>query len=102
MSKWRKVKATPLPRTLVGQWLLAAVLEQRDLRDRLVKSLNGGQGGWNNDEPAVIAAACQLLASSSLMAPTPSKSPHSSPECGSCFLPAILTPDLPGKRKPKP
>jgi hypothetical protein len=55
-----KANATPQPKTLVGQWLLACMLDRRDLRDQLGKSLNGGQGGWNNDEPAVIEAVSQI------------------------------------------
>lgn len=48
------------PRTCVGQWLRAALLQQRELRDRLRPKLNGGrQTGWNDDEPAVVQAACE-------------------------------------------
>jgi hypothetical protein len=53
-------KGPPRPKTLVGQWLLAAILDQRDLRDPLAKSLNRGEPGWNHDEPAVVEAACQI------------------------------------------
>ena len=49
------------PRTYVGQWLRAILLRQYDLRDRLILKLNGGQEvGWNDDEPAVVEAACEL------------------------------------------
>ena len=48
------------PRTYVGQWLRAVLLRQRELRDRLRIKLNGGrQTGWNDDEPAVVEAACE-------------------------------------------
>lgn len=49
------------PRTIVGQWLRATLLLQTELRDRLKTKLNGGKAkGWNDDEPAVIEAACEL------------------------------------------
>lgn len=49
------------PRTYVGQWLRATLLRQSELRDRLRPKLNGGrQTGWNDDEPAVVQAACEL------------------------------------------
>jgi hypothetical protein len=48
------------PRTYVGQWLRATLLRQTELRDRLRPKLNGGrQTGWNDDEPAVVEAACE-------------------------------------------
>lgn len=48
------------PRTNVGQWLRAALLRQTELRDRLRPKLNGGRKtGWNDDEPAVLEAACE-------------------------------------------
>lgn len=51
-----------LPRTWVGRWLRAAMLDQRDERDRLVAHLNGGSSaGWNDDEPAVVQAAIDLV-----------------------------------------
>jgi hypothetical protein len=37
------------------------LLRQTELRDRLKTKTNGGNAkGWNNDEPAVIEAACEL------------------------------------------
>jgi hypothetical protein len=57
---WPKKKAAPRPKTLVGQWLLAGLLDQDGLRDQLAKSLNRGQPGWNYDEPAVVESACQI------------------------------------------
>jgi hypothetical protein len=38
------------------------MLGQRELRDQLVSTLNGGSRGWNDDEPAVVEAACELTA----------------------------------------
>jgi hypothetical protein len=53
---------TALPRTYVGRWLRAAVLDRQEERDRLVRSLNGGNAaGWNDDEPAVVEAAAELV-----------------------------------------
>jgi len=45
----------------VGRWLQAAMLDQRELRDSLIVTLNGGRAGWNDDEPAVVEAACELM-----------------------------------------
>ncbi len=49
------------PRTHVGRWLRAAMLGQRELRDRLLLTLNGGSKGWNDDEPAVVEVAAELV-----------------------------------------
>jgi hypothetical protein len=39
------------------------LLGQRELRERLQSTLNGGRRtGWNDDEPAVVEAACELAA----------------------------------------
>lgn len=48
------------PRTVVGRWLLANLLHQQELQQKLSPMLNGGKAGWNNDEPAVVEVACQL------------------------------------------
>ncbi len=53
-SSWRQ------PRTTAGLWLRAGVFGDRDSRMRLSKRLNGGKPGWNEDEPAVAEAACEL------------------------------------------
>jgi hypothetical protein len=51
-----------LPRTYVGRSLRAAMLDQQDERDRLVATLNHGSAiGWNDDEPAVVEAAGELV-----------------------------------------
>ena len=51
------------PRTHVGRWLRASLLRQTELRDRLKSELNGGKTtGWSHDEPAVVEAACELVA----------------------------------------
>jgi hypothetical protein len=39
------------------------MLDQRELREQLKFTLNGGNAtGWNDDEPAVMEAACELTA----------------------------------------
>ena len=38
----------------------AGLLGQTELRKRLEDQLNGGEDGWNYDEPAVVEAACEL------------------------------------------
>lgn len=48
------------PRTYVGQWLLAGMLDQRAERQRLSRMLNNGKSGWNADEPAVVGFAFEL------------------------------------------
>jgi hypothetical protein len=56
-----RIVSRGMPRTNVGQWLRAALLRQTGLRDRLKTKLNGGKvKGWNDDEPAVIQATCEL------------------------------------------
>jgi hypothetical protein len=55
-------RAAALPRTYIGRWMLASMLDQRELRDRLTATLNGGSRvGWNDDEPAVVEAASELM-----------------------------------------
>jgi len=54
--------ASDLPRTNVGRWLRATMLDQRELRDKLAKTLNGRAQRWNYGEPAVVQAASELLA----------------------------------------
>lgn len=49
------------PRTYVGQWLRAMCLRQRELRIELQATLNGGKPGWNDDEPAVVEFASQIV-----------------------------------------
>jgi hypothetical protein len=51
------------PRTYIGRWLRATMLRQHHERDQLVHLLNGGTNGWNDDEPAVVEAALELMAS---------------------------------------
>lgn len=50
------------PRTIVGLALRAALLKDFDGARRLNSKLNGGKPGWNQDEPAVVEAACELAA----------------------------------------
>jgi hypothetical protein len=43
------------PRTNVGRWLMAGLLNQPTERKRLaLKLFNGDDGSWNYDEPAVV------------------------------------------------
>jgi hypothetical protein len=37
------------------------MLDQREERDRLAQALNGGEAGWNDDEPAVVRATMDQL-----------------------------------------
>jgi hypothetical protein len=46
-------EAASEPRTVVGRWLLAGLLNQVEERDRLRPMLNGGESGWNYDEPGM-------------------------------------------------
>lgn len=49
------------PRTVVGRWLLATGTLQDATRLRqLGKQINGGEPGFNVDEPAVVSCACHL------------------------------------------
>ena len=48
------------PRTYVGLWLRASLRGESETYRRLSRSLNGGRNGWNDDEPAVVEAACEL------------------------------------------
>ncbi|MBO0822460.1 MAG: hypothetical protein J2P27_01220 [Actinobacteria bacterium] len=50
------------PRTVVGLWFRAVNLGTTEERDRLSRLLNGGEPGWNDDEPAVVQAASELAA----------------------------------------
>lgn len=49
-----------VPRTTVGLWLQAGLREDSDAYWRLAQQLNRGERGWNDDEPAVVEAACEL------------------------------------------
>jgi hypothetical protein len=60
-SESAQSRSSALPRTYVGRWLRAAMLDQRELRDSLTVTLNSGRPGWNDDEPAVAEAACELM-----------------------------------------
>jgi hypothetical protein len=50
----------PRPSTYVGRYLRAMLLNHVELRKRLNATLNNGQPGWNDDEPAVLEAAVEL------------------------------------------
>jgi hypothetical protein len=55
------VSETKGPRTTVGLWLRALLLGDGQEYRRLIPMLNRGEKGWNDDEPAVVEAACQLM-----------------------------------------
>jgi hypothetical protein len=58
----RRSDSTSSPTTYVGRWLRATLLRQPELRERLRLTLNAGKKtGWNDDEPAVVEAACELV-----------------------------------------
>lgn len=48
------------PRTYIGLWLRALLRGDSGSYRRLAQYLNRGVKGWNDDEPAVVEAACQL------------------------------------------
>jgi hypothetical protein len=50
------------PRTVVGMWFRAVCNGFTNERDRLAGQLNGGEPGWNEDEPGVLQAASELAA----------------------------------------
>jgi hypothetical protein len=62
MRRFRSKRETPGagPSTVVGRWLRAALLDQRELRRQLTTTLNYGKPGWNDDEPAVVEALCEI------------------------------------------
>jgi hypothetical protein len=49
-----------IPGTYIGQWFRALLLSDEDARKQLHPHLNGGKPGWNDDEPAVLQAVCEL------------------------------------------
>jgi hypothetical protein len=54
-------RKSSLPHTYVGRWLRALMLDERELRDALVSTLNRGEAiGWNDDEPSVVVACLEL------------------------------------------
>jgi len=48
------------PSTVVGVWLRATLLDQRELTRQLNTTLNYGKPGWNDDQPAVVEALCEI------------------------------------------
>jgi hypothetical protein len=64
MRRLRSMPEEPAsgPSTVVGRWLRAGLLNQRELRAKLDTALNNGKPGWNDDEPAVVEAACEIAA----------------------------------------
>jgi hypothetical protein len=55
-----RAESAARPGTCIGQWLGALLLNDCDLRRKLTAHLNGGKPGWNDDEPAVVQAVCEL------------------------------------------
>jgi hypothetical protein len=55
-----RVRASRQPKTYIGLFIQATLLNQPEERRRLIKQLNNGQPGWNRDEPAVAEAAFEL------------------------------------------
>jgi hypothetical protein len=62
MRRFRSKQEAPRtgPSTVVGAWLRATLLDQRELARRLNPALNKGKPGWNDDEPAVAEAMCEI------------------------------------------
>jgi hypothetical protein len=48
------------PQTNIGMFLRSYIFEDDQTRQDLNTKLNGGQRGWNADEPAVVEAVCSL------------------------------------------
>jgi hypothetical protein len=62
MRSTRRPAGPDRPRTNVGLWLRAGLRSDREDYTRLGGTLNRGEKGWNEDEPAVVEAACQMAA----------------------------------------
>jgi hypothetical protein len=56
-QSWSQRRAKP--RTYVGQFLRAVILRDKELQEEMRRNLNGGNPGWNSDEPAVVELASQ-------------------------------------------
>jgi hypothetical protein len=56
---WSQHRAKP--RTYVGQFLRAMILRDGELQEQMRRNLNGGNPGWNDDEPAVVELVCQRI-----------------------------------------
>jgi hypothetical protein len=63
MRRFRSKQEAPRtgPSTVVGMWLRATLLDQRELAKRLNPALNNGKPGWNDDEPAVVESLCEMV-----------------------------------------
>lgn len=55
-----RVRSPRQPKTYIGLFIQATLLDQPEERRRLIKQLNNGKPGWNRDEPAVAEAAFEL------------------------------------------
>lgn len=61
MPFWSRTASSGNPRTNIGRWLHAVLLRQNEQLEPLKLKLNGGkETGWNDDEPAVVEAVCEL------------------------------------------
>lgn len=60
--EFKKSASGWVPQTVVGRWFLASLFESEAEQDKYKKMLNGGVGGWNNDEPAVLDLICIAIA----------------------------------------
>jgi hypothetical protein len=58
-QSWSQRRAKP--RTYVGQFLRAMILRDKELQEEMRRNLNGGNPGWNSDEPAVVELAGQRI-----------------------------------------
>jgi hypothetical protein len=56
---WSQHRAKP--RTYVGQFLRAMILRDKELQEEMRRNLNGGNPGWNSDEPAVVELVGQRI-----------------------------------------
>lgn len=58
-QSWSQHRAKP--RTYVGQFLRAMILRDKELQEEMRRGLNGGNPGWNSDEPVVVELACERI-----------------------------------------
>ena len=57
---WFSKPKTASPRTDIGRWLEARIVGDEPRAEALRSKLNGGVKGWNDEEPGVVEAACEL------------------------------------------
>jgi hypothetical protein len=56
---WSQHRAKP--RTYVGRFLRAMILGDKELQEEMRRNLNGGNPGWNSDEPTVVELVGQRI-----------------------------------------